>query len=189
MDGRRPAGARGKTAIVVDDGITTGLAMTAAMRDIVRRQPGAIVIAVPVAPRDVIPKLYNYANAVVSAHIPGGFFGAVRSYYEYFPTVSDEEVRSLLGSYRRAPPGELLDLEALNSVIATIGRYPVTSGQMAGEARRLQAPDCVVDFFESIPCEVLFKNKADVIRRSQEAVMIMEQEAAEPAERLDSYDL
>src|SRR3954454_23861869 len=44
----------GRTAIVVDDGIATGATMVAALRSIRRRQPAAIVLAVPVAASEVL---------------------------------------------------------------------------------------------------------------------------------------
>jgi hypothetical protein len=81
-----------------------------------------------------------------------------------------------------------LDLPSLNAILPNAGDYPVTSQTMAARARSWHAPISVVNFFESIPAGVEFKNKADVIRRSQETEILMEEESGEPDEELRSYD-
>ncbi len=52
LGGREVLSVRGKTAILVDDGIATGLTMLAAIHEVKRRKPARIVVAVPVAPED-----------------------------------------------------------------------------------------------------------------------------------------
>lgn len=93
---RPPLPATGKTAIVVDDGIATGLTMIAAIHDLRQRQPARLVIAVPVAPRDTADYLATLVDEVVGLDISDYYLGAVGAYYNYFPQVSDAEVISLL---------------------------------------------------------------------------------------------
>lgn len=96
LDGRPPLSARGKIAIIVDDGIATGLTMEAAIRELQQRNAGSIVIAVPVAPADTAAQFANEVDDLVALDIPEYFLGGVGAYYEYFPQVTDEEVLALL---------------------------------------------------------------------------------------------
>lgn len=96
LAGREPISAKAKTAILVDDGIATGLTVQAAIKDLQQRQPAEIVLAVPVIPPDTAERLAKEVNTVVALEIPREFAGAVGAYYESFPQVSDEEVIELL---------------------------------------------------------------------------------------------
>lgn len=80
-----------KTVILVDDGIATGYTMEAAVRGLRKYSPKAIVIAVAVAPREVIARLQQVADAVVCLDTPEPFF-AVGQFYKEFDQTSDEEV-------------------------------------------------------------------------------------------------
>lgn len=96
VGGRAPLAAAGKTAILVDDGIATGLTMEAAIRALRRQQPEHIVVAVPVVPADTAAKLAREVDDVVAIDIARDYLGAVGAYYDEFPQVSDEEVVALL---------------------------------------------------------------------------------------------
>ncbi|MBI1220585.1 MAG: phosphoribosyltransferase [Rhodobacteraceae bacterium] len=93
--GRAPLPLAGRTAIVVDDGIATGATMKAALRGLAHRGPARVVLAVPVAPPDVVEDLRALADDVVCLRIPADF-GAVGEYYRSFPQVSDAEVQAIL---------------------------------------------------------------------------------------------
>lgn len=96
-----PVSPHNKTAIIVDDGIATGLTMKVAIHDIKSQQPKKIVIAVPVAPSDTIEQLRNQVDEVIClSSVPAGYFGAVGAYYENFDQVSDQEVIALLHSHQ-----------------------------------------------------------------------------------------
>lgn len=86
---------RGKTVILVDDGIATGASMLAAVRALRQAGPGSIVVAVPVGPPSTCRELGQEADAVVCATMPPGF-EAVGQVYGDFHQVSDDEVRALL---------------------------------------------------------------------------------------------
>ena len=85
----------GKTVILVDDGIATGYTMKAALAAIREQNPAKIVVAVPVAPADVIPEMRRLADEVVVLDVPEPFW-AVGAHYERFDQTSDEEVIDLL---------------------------------------------------------------------------------------------
>jgi predicted phosphoribosyltransferase len=98
LGSRVPLPAEGKTAILVDDGIATGLTMEAAIRDVQLRRPARIVVAIPVAPQDTADRLAALVDAVVGLEITDAYRGAVGAYYDEFYQVSDEEVIQLLRS-------------------------------------------------------------------------------------------
>ncbi|MGB7201512.1 MAG: phosphoribosyltransferase [Pyrinomonadaceae bacterium] len=91
---------RGKTVIIVDDGLATGASMLAAVRVVRTYQPAQIVVAVPVAARETCAKLHDEADLVcVCAITPEPFYGVGMWYYDFSPT-SDEEVQALLAEAR-----------------------------------------------------------------------------------------
>ncbi len=92
----------GRTVIVVDDGIATGATMRAALRAIRQRGSGRLVLAVPVAPADVVAELRSEVDDLVCLDSPEPFV-AISSFYREFGQVSDEEVVSILA---RFPAGE-----------------------------------------------------------------------------------
>jgi predicted phosphoribosyltransferase len=96
LGGRAPLPLAGKLAILVDDGIATGLTMFAAIRDVKQRSPARTVVAVPVAPADTVAQLRREVDAVVTLDDGEYFLGAVGAYYDDFPQVSDSEVVALM---------------------------------------------------------------------------------------------
>jgi len=96
LGGRPPASLEGATAILVDDGIATGLTMRAAVRDAHARGAARVVIAVPVAPADTLAALRREVDDVVALQAPAAYAGAVGAYYEEFGQVSDDEVVAAL---------------------------------------------------------------------------------------------
>ena len=85
----------GRTAIVVDDGVATGMTMQAALRSLKHRGSARLVAALPVASRDALAMLRREANEVVCLSSPRRF-GSVGSFYRSFGQVSDEDVAHLL---------------------------------------------------------------------------------------------
>ena len=96
-NGRSMANPRGRTVIVVDDGIATGASILAAVRALRTLGPQAVVVAVPVGPRSVCHLLAQEADDVVCATMPDDF-GAVGQVFADFRQVSDDEVRTLLAT-------------------------------------------------------------------------------------------
>ncbi len=92
---RPPADVRGKTVILVDDGLATGSTMLAAVRALREQGPARIVVAVPVASPDTCELLKAHVDEVVCAATPDPFY-AVGLWYRDFSQTTDEEVRELL---------------------------------------------------------------------------------------------
>jgi len=99
---RVPLSVERHTAIVVDDGIATGTSMRAALKALRRRNPAALVLAVPVAPPDTIEALQSEVDRIVCLAQPEPFY-AVGAHYDDFHQVEDDEVMATLAAFN-APP-------------------------------------------------------------------------------------
>ncbi len=94
--GKRPKPAiKGRTVILIDDGIATGSTMLAAIRVLRKQKPERIVVAVPVAPPDSLARVAEEADEVVCLMQPTPFF-AIGAFYEDFRQVEDEEAMAIL---------------------------------------------------------------------------------------------
>ena len=100
---RPPLDPRGKTVIVVDDGLATGFSMRAAVTALRSLGPRRIVVAVPVGPRESVEELRRLADEVVCPSTPEPFL-AVGHFYDAFDQTSDREVVDLLSRARRIEP-------------------------------------------------------------------------------------
>lgn len=89
--GREPLSIKGKTVIIIDDGIATGNTLMSSINMLRKSNPAKIVIAVPVAPQSSIEKLSLLVDDVICPMVPDIFFG-VGGFYQHFHQVSDEEV-------------------------------------------------------------------------------------------------
>lgn len=87
---------KGKTIILVDDGIATGYTIMAAIAEIQRHQPKKLILAVPVIPKEMVLQLRTKVDEIVALKIPDFYLGAVGAYYEEFHQLSDMEVRQLV---------------------------------------------------------------------------------------------
>jgi len=99
---RPPPDVRGRTVILIDDGLATGATMHAAIEALRQQQPARIVMAVPTASPDTCDQLRAEVDEVICAITPDPFY-AVGLWYEDFAQTTDEEVRDLLA--RSVSPG------------------------------------------------------------------------------------
>lgn len=102
--GRRLPALKGRTVILVDDGLATGATMEAAIKAVRQHGPARIVVAAPVGAPETCDRLGRLADEVVCAEQPARL-EAVGLWYEDFSQTSDEEVHALLAaSAPRADP-------------------------------------------------------------------------------------
>lgn len=93
--GRPPCEVRGKTVILVDDGLATGATMQAAVEALRARKPAGLVVAVPVGSRQACEAIDQIADACVCLYTPEPF-QAVGRWYQDFSQTTDEEVQEAL---------------------------------------------------------------------------------------------
>jgi predicted phosphoribosyltransferase len=86
---------RGRTVILVDDGLATGATMRAAVAGLRQQRPERIVVAVPTGSPDTCRELAVDADELVAVITPEPFL-AVGFWYDDFWQTTDEEVRDLL---------------------------------------------------------------------------------------------
>ena len=87
----------GKIVILVDDGIATGATILSAAQWLKTKQNCCkmLIVAVPVAPLDIIYKIKEVSDKVIVLYSPE-IFGSVGRFYENFEQVSDDEVREIM---------------------------------------------------------------------------------------------
>ncbi|MEU0084470.1 phosphoribosyltransferase family protein [Streptomyces sp. NPDC006274] len=101
--GGRPAPEfEGRTVIVVDDGLATGVTARAALRHLRSQNPGRLILAVPVGSPQAVEALRQDTDDIVCLHQPSAF-RAVGEWYEDFAQVSDDEVIATLARFGGSP--------------------------------------------------------------------------------------
>lgn len=94
---------RGRTVLLIDDGLATGSSMRAAVAALRQLQPARIVVAVPVASPATCDEFRSDVDEIVCAETPEPF-RAVGLWYQDFSQTTDDEVRDLLGRALRRRP-------------------------------------------------------------------------------------
>jgi putative phosphoribosyl transferase len=93
---------KGRTVILVDDGLATGVTARAAIRALRRMEPRRLVLAAPVCAAQTAELLGPEVDELVCLEAPPDL-GAIGFWYRDFSQTSDEEVIELLESARREP--------------------------------------------------------------------------------------
>lgn len=99
LEDKAPVSVADKTAILVDDGIATGLTFRAAIEELKSRKPARIVLAVPVAPDDSAAEIETEVDEFIALRREKYFAGAVGNYYDYFEQTEDNEVIDILSEF------------------------------------------------------------------------------------------
>jgi putative phosphoribosyl transferase len=88
-----------KIVVLVDDGIATGATILASAKWIKdKHNCKQLIIAVPLAPGEILEDLKRVADKVIVLHTPEPF-GAVGRFYHDFNQVSDDEVKEMMKKY------------------------------------------------------------------------------------------
>jgi predicted phosphoribosyltransferase len=95
----RPPQTKGRTVIVVDDGIATGGTVRAALKGLAGTDPAEVVLAAPVAPADVLADLGRLCDRIICLASPEPFLAVGRHYHDFTQT-DDREVIELLEAAR-----------------------------------------------------------------------------------------
>jgi putative phosphoribosyl transferase len=93
---RPPLELKGRTVIIVDDGLATGSTMRAAVKALRQKQPKKIIVAVPVGARETCDSFKHEVDTIAVCAITPEPFQAVGLWYEDFSQTTDDEVRDLL---------------------------------------------------------------------------------------------
>ncbi|MGZ3352089.1 MAG: erythromycin esterase family protein, partial [Xanthobacteraceae bacterium] len=130
--GRSPPDVRGRTVILVDDGLATGATMHAAIQALRQQNPARIVVAVPTASPETCEEMKARADDVICAITPEPFH-AVGRWYQDFSQTTDEEVAALLA--RPSTPENNGAAQSPTADSALINALRETAYPLAGSAR------------------------------------------------------
>jgi predicted phosphoribosyltransferase len=97
---REPVSPKGRTVILVDDGLATGATMETAVKAMRKAGAGQIIVAVPTAPVDAAEKFHRLADKFVCLETPEPFW-AVGNQYRNFPQLTDDDVIDILKRFDR----------------------------------------------------------------------------------------
>lgn len=96
----------GKTIILVDDGLATGVSAAAAGKFLRTLKPQKIILAVPVAPHEIDSFVREQFDEIICLYQPLNF-SAVGIWYDDFTQVEDDEVMKVLEKYNPNPSEEV----------------------------------------------------------------------------------
>ena len=89
---------KGKTILIVDDGLATGATMQAAIASVKKEGAAKIVLAVPVSPVHTLREFEGKVDEIVCLSTPPGFYAVGQFYFDFAP-VTDREVIKILHEY------------------------------------------------------------------------------------------
>jgi erythromycin esterase-like protein/predicted phosphoribosyltransferase len=127
---RPPPEVRGRTVILVDDGLATGATMRAAIQALRQQKPARIVVGVPTASPEACEEMKAEADDVVCAVTPEPFH-AVGVWYRDFSQTTDEEVRDLLTQRGVPEESEAKGSPIDNAIIEAVraAAYPLAGSE------------------------------------------------------------
>jgi putative phosphoribosyl transferase len=100
---------RGRTVILIDDGIATGASVRAALRSIREKKPARVVVATPVAARDAAEDVRLEVDELIAVVTPARFTTVATAYDDYSP-VTDDDVLAFMGRPTRRTSASMRDV-------------------------------------------------------------------------------
>lgn len=85
-----------KTVILVDDGMASGKTMRAAILSLKRKNPGQIIVAVPVASSEAVKQLRGLADEIIILYDPANFKGSINAHYLKPNDIKYEQIIDIL---------------------------------------------------------------------------------------------
>jgi predicted phosphoribosyltransferase len=99
---RPPVEVQGAIAIVVDDGIATGMTMTVAVHSLKAKHPACIIVCTPVAPQQLMPTLERWGDRAIVLATPEAFVSVSRFYAEFHQVEMEEALACLARANQRS---------------------------------------------------------------------------------------
>jgi putative phosphoribosyl transferase len=91
----------GRTVIIVDDGLASGITMQVAVEAIKHRRPREVIVAVPLATAGAFDRITKFANRVVACAVAKMPQFYLADFYRNWRDISDDEVVQLLKQWRQ----------------------------------------------------------------------------------------
>jgi putative phosphoribosyl transferase len=110
--GRPAPDVRGRTVILVDDGIATGATVRAAIAILRVQHPTHLVLAAPVVQDTIASELEREVDELVCVMRPGDLY-AVGVWYDHFPQLTDHDVQAILAHATAEPAASSTDVSRL----------------------------------------------------------------------------
>jgi predicted phosphoribosyltransferase len=109
LAGRTKTSFQGKTVIVVDDGVATGMTAIAALQTARQRGAKFIIMAAPVISSDSVQQLSSHCDAVVAVSVPAKLYSVGENYIDFSQTSNEEVVAALreAGSANHPAPNRM----------------------------------------------------------------------------------
>lgn len=98
--GRPHVNPQGALALVIDDGIATGMTIAAATQALKAKEPAQVWICTPVAPAGLMKWLSQWGDRIVALETPEPFLSVSR-FYTQFPQVPTEEALNCLQEHNQ----------------------------------------------------------------------------------------
>lgn len=87
---------KGKTVIIVDDGVGTGFSLFSAIKEIRKKDPLKIIVAIPILLSEMVYSIKNIADEIIALETVIENFGSVENYYKKNKQPSEKEVKNIL---------------------------------------------------------------------------------------------
>jgi putative phosphoribosyl transferase len=96
----QPSPVKGRTAIIVDDGLSSGYTMLAAIQSLRKRKAAEVLVAVPVASEAAYNLVESVVNDIFCLEIVRADGFMLAGFYQNWSVMNDEQVNQFLETWR-----------------------------------------------------------------------------------------